>query len=338
MNIQVINKSKHPLPEYKTKSSAGMDIRANLSGMVTLSPLERKLIPTGLFIELPEGYEAQIRPRSGLALNEGLGILNSPGTIDADYRGEIGVIAVNLSNRVITMKTGNGFARWSSTGWSRRNGFRWRRWRIPNVAPEDSDIQVSNEVMWTRWISLILILFASGSIFADRQKKSVETVRELSEEKTSGVRLFLYGGGEVQDSGEFSGGVGMVRQLFEVVAFQSGGQYEVAALLLAAKDYNGALELTREAVAGNPENVWYRILLANVLQEKSMIEEACEVYADIIAKYPDREEFYLLEAGLYASVEKWQKAIDVCDKYEEHYGITEPVSIEKSSFIPNWGM
>ncbi len=83
-----------------------MDIRANLSGTVTLSPLERKLIPTGLFIELPEGYEAQIRPRSGLALNEGLGILNSPGTIDADYRGEIGVIAVNLSNRVITIEDG----------------------------------------------------------------------------------------------------------------------------------------------------------------------------------------------------------------------------------------
>mgnify|MGYP001025299536 FL=1 len=106
MKIKIVNQSKHPLPEYKTKSSAGMDIRANLSGTVTLSPLERKLIPTGLFIELPEGYEAQIRPRSGLALNEGLGILNSPGTIDADYRGEIGVIAVNLSNRVITIEDG----------------------------------------------------------------------------------------------------------------------------------------------------------------------------------------------------------------------------------------
>lgn len=106
MKIKIVNQSKHLLPEYKTKSSAGMDIRANLSGTVTLSPLERKLIPTGLFIELPEGYEAQIRPRSGLALNEGLGILNSPGTIDADYRGEIGVIAVNLSNRVITIEDG----------------------------------------------------------------------------------------------------------------------------------------------------------------------------------------------------------------------------------------
>lgn len=110
MKVNIINKSKHPLPEYKTKSSAGMDIRADLSETVVLQPLERKLIPTGLFIELPEGYEAQMRPRSGLALNEGLGLLNSPGTIDADYRGEIGIIAVNLSNNVISIKDGDRIA------------------------------------------------------------------------------------------------------------------------------------------------------------------------------------------------------------------------------------
>ncbi len=110
MKVNIINKSKHRLPEYKTKLSAGMDIRANLSETVVLQPLERKLIPTGLFIELPEGYEAQMRPRSGLALNEGLGLLNSPGTIDADYRGEIGIIAVNLSNNVISIKDGDRIA------------------------------------------------------------------------------------------------------------------------------------------------------------------------------------------------------------------------------------
>lgn len=107
MKIKIVNKSKHPLPEYKTKSSAGMDIRANIDEIVTLKPLERKLIPTGLYIELPEGYEAQMRPRSGLALNEGLGLLNSPGTIDADYRGEIGIIVVNLSNTMVTIKDGD---------------------------------------------------------------------------------------------------------------------------------------------------------------------------------------------------------------------------------------
>ncbi|MDR1678767.1 MAG: dUTP diphosphatase [Prevotellaceae bacterium] len=97
MKIKINNQSKHALPEYATSLSAGMDLRANLAESVILKPLERKLIPTGLFIELPEGYEAQIRPRSGLALKKGITVLNSPGTIDADYRGEIGVILINLS-------------------------------------------------------------------------------------------------------------------------------------------------------------------------------------------------------------------------------------------------
>ena len=106
MKVKVINRSKHPLPEYKTKYSAGMDIRANIEEPIVLKPLERKLIPTGLFIELPEGYECQIRPRSGLALKSGITVLNTPGTIDADYRGEIGVILVNLSDKPFTVNHG----------------------------------------------------------------------------------------------------------------------------------------------------------------------------------------------------------------------------------------
>ena len=106
MKINIVNKSKHALPEYATIHSAGMDIRANLENAVTLKPLERKLIPTGLFIELPVGYEAQIRPRSGLAIKKGITVLNSPGTIDADYRGEICVILVNLSSEAFEVQDG----------------------------------------------------------------------------------------------------------------------------------------------------------------------------------------------------------------------------------------
>ncbi len=98
MQVKLIKTSRHALPAYASEAAAGMDLRANLSEPVTLKPLERRLIPTGLFIELPVGYEAQIRPRSGLALKHGITVLNSPGTIDADYRGEIGVILVNLSD------------------------------------------------------------------------------------------------------------------------------------------------------------------------------------------------------------------------------------------------
>jgi dUTP pyrophosphatase len=110
MTVKIINKSSHALPNYETIASAGMDLRANLSEAVVLAPLERAIIKTGLFIELPLGYEAQVRPRSGLAAKFGVTVLNSPGTIDADYRGEIGVILVNLSNEAFTIENGERVA------------------------------------------------------------------------------------------------------------------------------------------------------------------------------------------------------------------------------------
>lgn len=110
MKIKIINKSQHPLPKYQTALSAGMDLYANLDESITLKSLERKLIPTGLFLELPEGYEAQVRPRSGLAIKNGISVLNAPGTIDADYRGEIGVILVNLSTEDFNINNGDRIA------------------------------------------------------------------------------------------------------------------------------------------------------------------------------------------------------------------------------------
>ena len=110
MKVQIINHSKHPLPQYATEQSAGVDLRANLDEPVVLKPLERCLIPTGLFIALPKGFEAQVRPRSGLAIKHGIGVLNSPGTIDADYRGEIRVILVNLSSETFTIQDGERIA------------------------------------------------------------------------------------------------------------------------------------------------------------------------------------------------------------------------------------
>jgi dUTP pyrophosphatase len=110
MKVAIINKSKHALPKYETSLSAGVDLRANIDSPIILKPLERVLVKTGLFIALPEGYEAQVRPRSGLAFKNGITVLNSPGTIDADYRGEIGVILVNLSNADFTVNDGERIA------------------------------------------------------------------------------------------------------------------------------------------------------------------------------------------------------------------------------------
>lgn len=110
MNIKIINKSKHELPQYATEASAGLDLRANIETPLTINSLERVLVKTGLFIELPIGYEAQVRPRSGLAFKNGVTVLNTPGTIDADYRGEIGVILVNLSNTPFVIEDGERVA------------------------------------------------------------------------------------------------------------------------------------------------------------------------------------------------------------------------------------
>lgn len=110
MNVQIINKSKHATPNYETEGAAGMDLRANINDPITLKPLERAIIKTGLFIALPIGFEAQVRPRSGLAAKKGITVLNSPGTVDADYRGEIGVILVNLSNEDFVINDGERIA------------------------------------------------------------------------------------------------------------------------------------------------------------------------------------------------------------------------------------
>lgn len=110
IEVNIVNRSANPLPAYATTGSAGMDLRANITDTVNLKPLERQLVPTGLFIELPQGYEAQVRPRSGMAINQGITCLNSPGTVDSDYRGEIKVILINLSDEIQQIKQGDRIA------------------------------------------------------------------------------------------------------------------------------------------------------------------------------------------------------------------------------------
>lgn len=110
MKVKIINKSEHPLPHYETLASAGMDLRANIKEPITLKSLERTIVPTGIYLELPVGYEAQVRPRSGLAAKKGISVLNAPGTVDADYRGEVGVILVNLSSEDFTIENGERVA------------------------------------------------------------------------------------------------------------------------------------------------------------------------------------------------------------------------------------
>lgn len=174
----------------------------------------------------------------------------------------------------------------------------------------------------------VLLAFLVMSAFADRKKK-VENIQELDEKSQLEFDYSFMEGVRCKITGDFQAAIGWYDNCLKINPESPVVKYEIASILMANQDYNGALQLAREAVAGNPGNMWYKILLATILQNKSMIEEACNVYAEIIAKYPEKEEFYLIEAGLYASVEKWQKAIEVYDRYEAQNGITEPVSIEK---------
>lgn len=174
----------------------------------------------------------------------------------------------------------------------------------------------------------VLLFFLAVNVFADGKKK-VERVSELDEKSQLEFDYSFMEGVRCKITGDFQAAIGWYDNCLKINPESPVVKYEIASILMANQDYNGALQLAREAVAGNSGNMWYKVLLATILQKKSMIEEACNVYADIIAKYPEKEEFYLIEAGLYTSVEKWQKAIEVYDRYEAQNGITEPVSIEK---------
>lgn len=179
-----------------------------------------------------------------------------------------------------------------------------------------------------RWVVFGFLFLMAMDIFADK-KKGTENVQELSEENRLEFDYSFMEGVRSKITGDYQAAIGWFDNCLKILPSSPVVKYEIAGILAANEDYNGSLSLIREAVAGNPDNMWYKILLANILQKKSMIEEACRVYADITAKYPEKEEFYLIAANLYASVEKWQKAIEVYDRYEAQNGITEPVSIEK---------
>lgn len=179
-----------------------------------------------------------------------------------------------------------------------------------------------------KWVAFVFVFLFTVNLFAD-EKKKVETVKELDEKDKLEFDYSFMEGVRCKITGDYQAAIGWFDNCLKINPESPVVKYEIAGLLVSNEDYNGALQLAREAVNGNSENIWYKILLASVLQKKSMIEEACSIYADIIAKYPDKEEFYLIEAGLYTSVEKWQKAIDVYNRYESQNGVTEPVSVEK---------
>lgn len=179
-----------------------------------------------------------------------------------------------------------------------------------------------------RVLVLFLALLFGVGVFAD-EKKTVQNEGGLDEKTQLEFDYSFMEGVRCKITGDIQSAIGWFDNCLKMDPTSPVVKYELANILLLTEDYTGALQLIRDAVAGNPDNLWYKLSLATVLQKKAMIEEACNVYADIIAKYPDNEDYYLIEAGLYTSVEKWQKAIEVYDRYEKQNGISEPATIEK---------
>lgn len=176
--------------------------------------------------------------------------------------------------------------------------------------------------------AFLFVFLLSIGVFADEKKKT-DGYESLDEKSKLEFDYSFMEGVKCKITGDLQTALGWFDNCLKIYPQSPVVKYEIANILVISEDYNGALQLAREAVAGNPDNLWYKLLLASVLQKKAMIEEACNVYADILTKYPGREEFYLIEAELYASVEKWQKAIEVYDRYEKQNGVSEPASIEK---------
>lgn len=175
---------------------------------------------------------------------------------------------------------------------------------------------------------LLSVLFLTVNVFAD-QKKKVNTYGELDEKTRLEFDYSFAEGVKYKITNDLQTALGWFDNCLKFFPESTPAKFEIANILFLKEDYNGALQLIREAIAGDPDNAWYKVLMATILQKKGMIEEACNVYAEIIAKEPEKEEYYLLEAGLYVSVEKWEKAIEVYNRYEKKFGITEVVSIEK---------
>ncbi|MDL2231196.1 hypothetical protein LJB85_00460 [Porphyromonadaceae bacterium OttesenSCG-928-L07] len=182
--------------------------------------------------------------------------------------------------------------------------------------------------MQKKFLILFLTFLWAINLFAE-EKKAITRYEDLDEKsRVEFDYSFLEGIGN-KISGNMSVAMGWFDNCLKIYPGSSAVKYEIANILLVGEDYNGALYMAREAVAGNPGNLWYKLFLANVLQKKAMIEEAGKVYAEIISKYPEKEEYYLLEANLYISIEKWQKAIEVLNRYEKTFGVNELISFEK---------
>lgn len=333
MNIQVINKSKHPLPAYATELSAGMDIRANLSEPIILEPLQRCLVPTGLYIALPKGFEAQIRPRSGLAIKKGISVLNSPGTIDADYRGEICIILVNLSSEAFVIEDGERIAQMVIAKHEQAV------WQEVEVLDETERGAGGFGHTGKKMKKIILFLLINALLFplcttVQGKKKKVRkeektVVLQLTEEQQRKYDYFFLEAIRMKEKKEYATAFGLLQHCLEINPNASSALYEISQYYMFLRQVPQGQAALEKAVAYAPDNYWYSQGLVSLYQQQNELDKAVTLLETMVTRFPAKQDplFNLLD--IYSRQEKYNDVISTLNRLEKRLGKNEQLSMEK---------
>ena len=312
MKIQIINTSRHPLPQYATPQSAGVDLRANLNEPIVLKPLQRCLVPTGLFLALPQGYEAQVRPRSGLAIKKGITVLNSPGTIDADYRGEINVILVNLSAEEFVIEDGERIA------------------QMVIARHEPYKPECMKKLLGI--IGMVFLLFACGTTgkqHSAKQNLANEERDTLSYEQRRKYNYFFLEAVRLKQKGEYDAAFELYKHCLDIYPGSAPALYEISQFYMVLGQEQKGEEALKKAVRSDESNFWYKQTLAAYYQRKRDWAKAIAVYDDMAHQFPSRLEPLMALVDLYNQTKSYAQVVSVLNRLEELDGKSEQISMEK---------
>ena len=339
MNIQVINKSKHPLPAYATELSAGMDIRANLSEPITLEPLQRCLVPTGLYIALPKGFEAQVRPRSGLAIKKGITVLNSPGTIDADYRGEVCIILVNLSSETFVIEDGERIAQMVI---AKHEQPAWQEVEVLDETERGAggfghtgENRMKIKIGWL--FVTVLMLTSCGGIRSVRTAKTTakadgaslmkETL--LSAEQQRKYDYFFLEAMRMKGKNEYDAAFGLLQHCLDINPTASSALYEISQYYMFLRQVPQGQVALEQAVAFAPDNYWYSQGLVSLYQQQNELDKAAALLEKMVTRFPSKQDPLFSLLDIYSRQEKYNDVISTLNRLEKRLGKNEQLSMEK---------
>lgn len=327
MRVNIINKSNNQLPAYETASSAGMDLRAFVDTDVVLKPFERKLIPTGLYIELPDGYEAQIRPRSGLAIKSGITVLNSPGTIDADYRGEIKVILINLSNEDFTIKSGERICQMVIAKHEKAEFI-----EVETISETERGAggfgHTGKQMSLSFYKSGVLGLALTICGFAYGQEPDPD-VAIFDDDINYTYNFFEADKNFIEENFDLS--ESYYQLCLNAKPDNPFLYYRLASIALQRRDLNLAESYIDRCLELDDKNEWYLFMAGNVYMFATKFDKAEKIFTKLIDKKPNEFDFYACLADVYIRENNLKKALSTYDLIEKKFGIDESISIQKKN-------